>query len=275
MDMAAQPQAPSLNGIKERQRQAWSSGNYAKEGVRFVLISELLCEAVDLRSNHRVLDVATGNGNTALAAARRFSTVVGIDYVPALLEDGRKRAGAEGLEVEFREADAENLPFGDGSFDVVLSTLGVMFAPDQDKAASELLRVCKSGGKIGLASWTPDSFVGALFQALGKYLPPPPGLRPPLLWGTEERLREFFGEGIDSLQVERRSFVFHFPSPQFYLEHSRAYSGPLAKALEMLDSSGQEALLRDIDEVVHRFNRSGDETMLAPSDYLQVVIHRK
>lgn len=167
----SQPQAPSLKAIKERQQQAWSSGNYAKEGIRFVVISELLCEAVDLRSTQRVLDVATGNGNTALAAARRFCSVVGIDYVPALLQDGRGRAAAEGLDIEFREGDAEDLPFGDDSFDVVLSTLGVMFAPDQDMAASEMLRVCKPGGAIGLASWTPDSFIGALFQVMGKHLP--------------------------------------------------------------------------------------------------------
>lgn len=271
----SQPQAPSLKAIKERQQQAWSSGNYAKEGVRFVVISELLCEAVDLRSTQRVLDVATGNGNTALAAARRFCAVVGVDYVPALLQDGRGRAAAEGLDIEFREGDAEALPFGDSAFDVVLSTLGAMFAPDQDMAASEMLRVCKPGGTIGLASWTPDSFIGALFQVMGKHLPPPPGLKSPLLWGTEERLQELFGNSVNSIQAERRSFAFRFPSPKFFLEHSRVYSGPLVKALEVLQPSRQETLLQDIAEVIDRFNHSGDETMVVSSDYLEVVVQRK
>lgn len=270
--MTARPQAPDLTAIKERQRQAWSSGDYAKEGVRFVIMAELLCEAVDLRSGSRVLDVATGTGNAALAAARRFCEVVGIDYVPASLEDGRERAEAEGLGVDFREGDAEDIPFPDDSFDAVLSTIGVMFAPDQEKAADELLRVCRSGGKIGLASWTPDSFVGALFKTLGKHLPPPPpGLRPPLLWGTEDRLGELFGEGVSSLRATRRTFVFRFPSPRFFLEHSRRYSGPLVKALEALDATGRETLLRDVEETVHGFNRSGSETMVVPSDYLEVV----
>ncbi len=274
--MTAQPQAPNLTAIKERQRQGWSSGDYAKEGVRFIIMAELLCEAVDLRSGSRVLDVATGTGNAALAAARRFCEVSAIDYVPALLEEGRKRARAEGLEVDFGEGDAENIPFQDASFDAVLSTIGVMFAPDQEKAAGELLRVCRSGGKIGLASWTPDSFVGALFKTLGKHLPPPPpGLKPPLLWGTEDRLRELFGDSVSSLRATRRIFVFRFPSPRFFLEHSRRYSGPLVKALEALDAAGQEALLRDIEETAHNFNRSGDETMVVPSDYLEVVATKR
>lgn len=274
--MTPQPQAPNLTAIKARQRQAWSSGDYAKEGVRFVIIAELLCEAVDLHSGSRVLDVATGTGNAALAAARRFCEVVGIDYVPALLEHGYRRAEAEGLNIDFREGDAEEIPFPHASFDVVLSTLGIMFAPDQEKASGELLRVCKPGGKIGLASWTPDSFVGALFKTLGKHLPPPPpGLKPPLLWGTEERMRELFGEDVESLRTERRSFIFRFPSPRFFLEHSRRYTGPLVKALEGLSADGQEALLRDVEEMAHRFNRSGDETMIVPSDYLEAVAVRR
>jgi SAM-dependent methyltransferase len=251
-------------------------GDYAKEGVRFIIMAELLCEAVDLRSGSRVLDVATGTGNAALAAARRFCEVSAIDYVAALLEEGRKRAGAEGLEVDFGEGAAENIPFQDASFEAVLSTIGVMFAPDQEKAAGELLRVCRSGGKIGLASWTPDSFVGALFKTLGKHLPPPPpGLKPPLLWGTENRLRELFGDSVSSLRATRRVFVFRFPSPRFFLEHSRRYSGPLVKALEALDAAGQEGLLRDIEETAHNFNRSGDETMVVPSNYLQVVATKR
>ncbi len=193
-----------------------------------------------------------------------------------MLEHGRKRAEAEGLGVHFQEGDAEEIPFPDASFDVVLSALGMMFAPDQEKAAGGLLRACKPGGRIGLANWTADSFMGNLFRTLGKHLPsPPPGLKPPLLWGTEERLRELFGEGVKSLWTERRSFTFRYPSPQCFVEHSRNYSGPLAKALETLDVSGREALLRDIEETVHRFNRSGDGTMVVPSYYLEALATRR
>lgn len=273
--MTTQPQTPDLATIKARQQKAWSAGDYTKVGGTFIIISELLCEAVDLRPGREVLDVATGNGNAALATARRYCEVTGIDYVPALLEDGRKRAEAEGLHIDFREGDAEDIPFPDAFFDYVLSTFGVMFAPDQEKAASELLRVCRSGGKIGLASWTPDSFVGDLFRTMGKYLPPPPGLKPPFLWGTEEGLLELFGDNVGSLQAQRRSFVFRYPSPQFYMELSRAYAGPLIKALEALDASNQDTLLGEWENVIHRFNRSGDETMVVPSDYLEVVATKR
>lgn len=269
--MDTQPQTPDLAAIKERQQKAWASGDYGKPGVTLLIIAELLCEAVDLRSGQRVLDVATGNGNTALAAARRFCEVTGMDYVPALLEEGRERAGAEGLRVDFQEGDAEKIPFPDESFDVVLSTIGVMFAPDQEKAASEVLRVCRPGGKIGLASWTPDSFVGGLFKAIGKHIPPPAGLMPPFLWGSEERLRELLGDGVTSLQTRRRSFVFRYPSAQFYVDFMRTYYGPTVKVFEALDEESRKALEGDIIDLVHRFNRSGDETMVAPSDYLEVV----
>jgi ubiquinone/menaquinone biosynthesis C-methylase UbiE len=261
--------------IKERQRKAWSSGDYGKPGVTLIIIAELLCEAVDLRPGRRVLDVATGNGNTALAAARRFCEVTGIDYVPALLEEGRERAAVEGLRVDFREGDAEDIPFPDASFDYVLSTIGVMFAPDQEKAASELLRVCRPGGKIGLANWTPDGFVGEFFRTIGKYVPPPPGLKPPGLWGTEERLRELLGEGIRSLQATRRSFVFRYPSAKYYVDFFRTYFGPLQKAFEALDETGQEALASDVEELIHRYNRSDDETAVWPGDYLEVVATRR
>jgi ubiquinone/menaquinone biosynthesis C-methylase UbiE len=265
---------PDLAAIKERQQKAWSSGNYSKPGVTLVLMAELLCEAVDLRPGQRVLDVATGNGNTALAAARRFGEVSGIDYVPNLLEDGRKRAAAEGLQVSFQEGDAEDIPFSDASFDVVLSTIGAMFAPNQEKVAGELLRVCRPGGKIGMANWTPDGYIGEFFRTIGTYVPPPPGLRSPLLWGTEERLRELFGEGVTLLQTERRSFVLRYPSPRYYVEFMRGYYGPLLKAFEALDESGQESLTHDIEDLIDRYNRSGDETMVVPGDYLEVVIRR-
>jgi len=274
--MNAQPPTPNLATIKQRQQKAWSAGDYSKIGVIFVVIAEMLCEAVDLRSGRRVLDVATGHGNAALAAARRFCEVIGIDYVPAVLEGGRKRAAAEGLVVDFQVGDAEEIPFPDASFDYVLSTLGAMFAPDQEKTASELLRVCKPGGKIGMANFTPDSFAGQVGRVTAKYLPPPPpGLKPPFAWGTEERLRELFGEGVSSLEVQQRSFVFRYPSPQFYVELSRVHVGVIREALEGLDASKQDALLGDLEDLVHQFNHSGDETMVAPSDYLEVVAVRR
>jgi len=274
--MNAQPPTPDLAAIKQRQQKAWSAGDYSKIGVIFVVIAEMLCEAVDMRSGRRVLDVATGHGNTALAAARRFCEVSGIDYVPAMLEDANKRAAAEGLQVDFREGAAEEIPFPDASFDYVLSTNGAMFAPDQEKTASELLRVCKPGGKIGMANFTPDSFAGQVGKLTAKYLPPPPsGLKPPFVWGTEERLRELLGEGVSSLEVQRRSFVFRYPSPQFYVELSQMHVGVIREALEALDTSKQGALLGELEDLVHRYNHSGDETMVAPSDYLEVVAVRR
>ncbi len=273
--MNEQSQTPSLSEIKESQRQTWASGDYAMLGTTLLIISELLCEAVDLRSGQRVLDVATGSGNTALAAARRFCDVTGVDYVPALLERGRERAAAERLEIVFCEGDAENLPFPESSFDVVLSTLGVMFAPDQEKAASELLRVCRLGGKIGLANWTPDSFVGELFRVFGRYVPPPPGLLPPALWGTEERLRELFGDGVTSVQIARRSFAFRYRSPRHYLEFTRTYVGPALKGFEALDPAGRENLSRDLLDLIGRFDISDDETMLVPSNYIEAVLVKR
>ena len=274
--MDAQPSTPDFATIKERQQKAWSVGDYSKIGVIFVIIAETLCESMDLRSGRRVLDVATGHGNAALAAARRFCEVIGIDYVPDVLEDGRKRAAAEGLVVDFRVGDAEEIPFPDASFDYVLSTLGAMFAPDQEKTASELLRVCKPGGKIGMANFTPDGFARELFKLAAKYQPPPPaGLKPPFLWGTEGRLRELLGDGVSSLEIQRRTFVFRYPSPRFYVELSRVHVGFMREVLEGLDESKQDALLGEWADLVHRFNRSGDETMVMPSDYLEVVATRR
>jgi SAM-dependent methyltransferase len=264
-----------LTTIKGRQQRAWSSGDYGKVGVTLLTIGELLSEAVDLRPGQGVLDVACGNGNASLAAARRFCEVVGIDYVPALLEKGRERAQAEGLLVDFREGDAEDIPFPDASFDVVLSTLGVMFAPNQEKAAGELLRVCKPGGKIGMANWVPDGYVGDLFRTVGKHVPPPAGLKPPFRWGTEEGLRELFGDGIGSLQTRRRSFMFRYPSARHHVEFMRGYYGPLHKAFETLDEEGQEALEEDLIRLVEHYNRSGDGTAVWPGDYLEVVATRR
>jgi len=261
--------------VKRRQQQAWAAGDFSMIGAGLVLVGELLCEAIDLRAGQDVLDVATGSGNTALAAARRRGRVVGIDFVPAALERARERAAAERLPVTFQEGDAENLPFPEASFDIVLSTFGVMFAPDQEKAARELLRVCRPGGKIGMANWTPDSLVGEVFRITARYVQPPPGLKPATLWGTEERLRELLGDGIRSLRTTGRVHVFRNLSVEHHEEFLRTYSGPTQKAFEALDAAGREALARDRLEILHRFNRSGDETLVAPSDYLEVVALRK
>ncbi len=273
--MTTQSQLPDLDGIKRRQQQTWASGDYAAIGAILCITSELLCEAVDLRAGQKVLDVATGSGNTALAAARRFCDVTGVDYVPALLDRARLRADAEGLSLTLQQGDAENLPFPDGSFDVVLSTFGVMFAPNQEQAARELLRVCRPGGKIGLASWTPDGFLGEFFRIMGGYVPPPVGVRPPVLWGSEERLRELLGEGITSLQVNRRSFTNRFRSFEHYLEYFRSNYGPTLKAFEALDAAGQAALARDIADLLRRYNRANDGTLAWPQEYLEVVAIRR
>jgi SAM-dependent methyltransferase len=240
-------------------------------GNLLVLMGERLCEAVDLRPGARVLDVATGSGNTALAAARRFCDVTGVDYVPELLHQARERAAAEGLPVTFAEGDAEALPFPDASFDVVLSTLGVMFAPDQERAAAELLRVCRPGGTIGLTCWTPEGFIGQQFALFARYAPPPAGLRPATRWGTEAGLRELLGDGVACLRAARCAWTWRYPSAASYLGHFRTYYGPTVKAFAALDAAAQERLAAEMDELVARFNRSGDETMIVPADYLEVV----
>jgi ubiquinone/menaquinone biosynthesis C-methylase UbiE len=273
--MESQSQTPDLAAIKERQQKTWAAGNFARVGNRLVIVGELLCEAVDVHAEQKVLDVATGSGNTALSAARRSCEATGIDYVPELIEEARRRAEAEGLEVSFEVGDAENLPYPDASFDVVLSTFGVMFAPDQEKAAGELLRVCRPGGRIGLANWTPDGWAGEFFRTVGRYVPPPPGLRPPPLWGTEERLRELFGEKVSSLEMVRRTHVLRYRSAGHFVEHYRSYFGPVQKAFQSLDAEGQDGLERDLEEFLDRWNVSGDQTIAVPSDYLEVVATRR
>jgi ubiquinone/menaquinone biosynthesis C-methylase UbiE len=266
--------APDLAAIKQRQQKTWATGDYAVIGSTLAVMAETLCEAVDLSAGQRVIDVATGHGNAALAAARRFCEVTGIDYVPALLERGRERAAAERLPVVFVEGDAEDIPFPDASFDVALSTVGVMFAPDQEKVARELLRVIRPGGKIGMANWTPDGFIGQMFKVTGRHMPSPAGLQPPALWGAEERVRDLFGDGVAWLRAERRSFVFRYHSFDHWLEVFRTYYGPVTKAFEALDADGQEAYAADLRALVAQFNRSGDGTMAVPSDYLEVVAVR-
>lgn len=264
-----------LAAVKVKQKAAWSAGDYAVVGTTLQIVGETLCEALDLRASERVLDVAAGNGNATLAAARRWCDVVSTDYVGALLERGQARASAEGLAVQFEEADAENLPFADASFDVVLSTFGVMFTPNQERAASELARVCKPGGKIGLANWTPSGFIGQLFKVIGQYIPPPSGVKPPSLWGTEERLHELFDGRIATLETVRQNFVFRYRTPQHWLETFRTYYGPVQKAFGALDAARQESLAAALIRLVQQFNRTTDAAMIVPSEYLEVVIRRR
>ncbi|SFC40048.1 Methyltransferase domain-containing protein [Bosea sp. CRIB-10] len=260
--------------IKLRQHGAWSSGDYAVVGTTLQIVGERLCEALDLRGGQAVLDVAAGNGNASLAAARRWCDVTSTDYVATLLERGRERAVAEHLDIVFREADAEALPFADGQFDAVMSTFGVMFTPDQERAAAELLRVCRHGGKIGLANWTPDGFIGHLFRTIGTYVPPAPGLRSPALWGTEQRLAELFGSAGAAIQTRRRDFVFRYRSPDHWLQVFSGYYGPVLKVFGALDEPARAALTRDLMALVEQFNRSGDSTVVVPSSYLEVVVTR-
>jgi len=269
------PTLPDLSAVKTRQQAAWSSGDYATVGTTLQIVGETLCEALDLRAGQKVLDVAAGNGNVTLAAARRWCEVVSTDYVPALLERGRERAAAERLAIEFREADAEALPFADASFDAVVSTFGVMFTADQDKAAAELVRVCMPGGKIGLANWTPDGFIGQLFKAIGKYIPPPAGVKSPALWGTGARITELFGAQASSIHLEQRDFVFRYRSAQHWLDVFKSYYGPLLKTFGALDPDARTALTDDLFALIKRFNRSGDKTMVVPSEYLEVVVTRQ
>jgi ubiquinone/menaquinone biosynthesis C-methylase UbiE len=286
MAAATQPTLKSVQGdatapvidlaaLKMRQQAAWSSGDYAVVGTTLQIVGEELCEALDLRSGRKVLDVAAGNGNATLAAARRWCDVTSTDYVPSLLERGRIRAAAEGLSVDFRPADAEALDFSDAQFDAVVSTFGVMFTPNQDQAAAELLRVCKSGGKIGLANWTPEGFIGQLFKTLGKYLPPPAGAKSPALWGTPARITEMFGTASASLRTEKRHFTFRYRSPEHFLEIFKNYYGPMLKAFAALDETNQRGLRDDLLALIGRMNRAEDGTMVVPSEYLEVVVVKK
>lgn len=260
--------------IKTRQQATWGSGNYSVIGTSLQIIGETLCEAVDIDARDDVLDVAAGNGNAALAAARRGATVTASDYVPTLLEALRGRAGANGLEIETRTADAEALPFGDASFDVVLSTLGVMFTPDQERAAAELVRVTRPGGRIGLANWTPDSFIGQVFRIVGKHVPPPAGIRSPLEWGTEGRAAELLGDDVQSLVTTKRDFVFRYRSPEHWLDTFRSFYGPMVRAFGALDEAGQRAFAEDLLQLAANRNTSTSGSLRIPSHYLEVVAVR-
>ena len=267
--------AADLAALKIRQHAAWSSGDYAVIGATLQIVGEELCEALDLRAGERVLDVAAGNGNVSLAAARRWCDVVSTDYVPSLLERGRARANADGLTIEFKEADAEALPFADGAFDTVLSTFGVMFTPNHDQAAAELMRVCKSGGKIGLANWTPEGLIGQVFKTLGRYLPPPAGAKSPLLWGTRGRLTAMFGPGAVEISAEPRTFNFRYRSPEHFLEVLRTNYGPMLKAFAALDEANQDDLKNDLLALIASMNKADDGTLVAPSEYLEVAITKR
>ncbi len=268
-------QPVDYEAIKQVQQQVWSAGDFAMVATTSVIVAEELCEAADILPGERVLDVACGSGNATLAAARRaWDNTVGLDYVPELLERGRARAEVERLEAAFVEGDAERLPFATASFDVVLSTFGVMFAPDQQRAAAELLRVCRPGGRIALANWTPDGLVGQQFKALARQLPPPAGVAPPVLWGAEDRLRELLGEGISSLQTAKREFNFRFRSTEHFLEFGRRYFGPIKMAMERLDGAGRQAVAAEITAIFEHFNRAGQAALVAPAEYLEVVAHR-
>jgi ubiquinone/menaquinone biosynthesis C-methylase UbiE len=266
------PAAPDFDAIKRRQQATWATGDFGRIGVQLQIVGESLCEAVDVRSTDRVLDVAAGNGNASLAAARRYADVTSTDYVPDLLEQGKRRAEADGLPMRSQIADAENLPFADGEFDVVLSTYGVMFAPNQARAAAEMLRVVKPGGRIGLANWTPDGMIGELFRIIGRFVPPPAGLTSPAAWGTETRLVELFGPSAANIRTERKPYVFRYRSAEHWIEVFRTYYGPVNKAFAALDPAKQQELHEAITALLGRFNRSGDGVLVAPSDYLEVVI---
>ena len=269
------PGLSSLSPIKTRQQATWASGDYAIIGTTLQIVGETLCEALDLRAGQRVLDVAAGNGNAALAAARRWCEVTASDYVPELLERARVRASAERLPLDIRVADVEALPFADGSFDVVTSIFGAMFTPDHEKPATEMLRVCRSGGKIGLANWTPDGFIGALFKAIGKYIPAPTGMKSPALWGTAAHLEELFGRDATNIQTESRMFMFRYRSDDHWIETFKTYYGPVLKTFETLDGRARDELTRDLKSLIAKFNQVRDGTIVVPGEYLQAVIQKR
>jgi SAM-dependent methyltransferase len=266
---------PDLAAIRTRQQAVWASGDFAVVARTIQIVAESLCETADLRAGEKVLDVATGTGNAAIAAARRFAEVTATDFVPALLEHGRARAAAEGLAVVFREADAQDLPFPDASFDVVLSTYGVMFAPDQERAARETTRVCRPGGRIALANWTPEGFIGELFRVVGAHVPPPAGLRSPAAWGTEARLRELFGAEAADIRLVPREFMFRYRSAAHWVEVFRAFYGPVHKAFLALDPPRQLALEADLLALLGRFDRGGSAGLVVPGSYVEAVITRR
>lgn len=276
---AAAPKAPpaaiDFNAIKQRQQATWASGDFAVIGTTLQIVGELLAEAADVRAGERVLDVAAGNGNATLAAARRFADVTSTDYVPHLLEKGAARAKAEGLDVRFEVADAEALPYGDASFDVLLTTFGAMFTPDHSRTAGEMMRVVRSGGRIGMVNWTPEGFIGQLFRVIGAYVPPPAGLQSPALWGTEPHIVELFGPQATDIRCVRRQFNFRYRSAAHWIDVFRRFYGPTHKVYEALDADRQAKLTKDITALLERGNVAGADALVVPSEYLEVVVVKK
>jgi ubiquinone/menaquinone biosynthesis C-methylase UbiE len=264
---------PDLTALKARQQTMWASGDFAVIGTTLQSVGEDLCEAADVLSGRRVLDVACGNGNASLAAARRFAVVTGIDYVPALLARATERAAAERLDAIFQEGDAENLPLTDASFDYVLSTFGVMFAPDQAQAARELVRVCRVSGRIGLASWTPEGFLGELLRTVARYVPPPAFAKSPLRWGSSAGIAELFPRDVKTVSSVRKHFAFRYRSAEHFIEVFRRYYGPTHKAFEALDGRGQARLEADMTQLMNKWNKSQD-ALVIPAEYLEVVLER-
>ena len=264
----------NIEEIKGRQQATWASGDYAVIGTTLQIVGEALCEAVDIAAGSPVLDVAAGNGNASLAAARRGGVVIATDYVEALLERAARRAAAEGLSIETRVADAEHLPFDDATFAAVLSTFGVMFVPDPRQAASELVRVCRPGGRIGLANWTPTGFIGRMFKIVGAHVPPPAGVPSPLAWGTQDGLDELLG-GDTRIEATPRHFVFRYPSAEAFFETFITYYGPTHKAWGALDEAGRESFRSQLTALADECNRSTSGALAVPSEYLEVVAHRQ
>jgi ubiquinone/menaquinone biosynthesis C-methylase UbiE len=267
--------APNYTAIKQKQQATWASGDFAVVGTTLQIVGESLAEAADVRADERVLDVAAGNGNVTLAAARRFARVTSTDYVPALLDKGRERASAEGLSVRFLEADAEELPFADGTYDVVLSTFGAMFTPEHTRTAGEMMRVLRTGGRLGMANWTPEGFIGRLFKVIGAHVAPPAGLKSPALWGNEPYVTELFGARAAQIRCERRIFNFRYRSAAHFVQVFRDYYGPTHKAFAALDESGKQALDRDITTLLNDMNTAGPASLVVPSEYLEIVVTKR
>jgi len=267
--------APDFAAIKQKQQATWASGDYAVVGTTLQIVGETLAEAADIRAGERVIDIAAGNGNATLAAARRYAEVTSTDYVSALLEKGAERARAEGLtNIKFQAADAEALPFGDGTFDVAISIFGAMFTPEHARCASEMARVVRPGGRIALANWTPSGFIGRLFKIIGAHIAPPAGVKPPPLWGTAEHLNDLFGDRAVTIRGERRHFNFRYRSAAHFVQIFRDYYGPTHKAFGALDDNGKKSLEQAITALVDEMNVAGKGSIVVPSEYLEAVITR-
>ncbi|MFW6074703.1 MAG: class I SAM-dependent methyltransferase [Chloroflexota bacterium] len=265
--------AEDFTKVKQSQQQVWPTGDYQRivNYINLMSMSDDLCEAVRVLPHHRVLDVATGTGNTAMVAARRgFPSVTGVDFAPELLDVARARAATEGLNITFDAGDAEDLPYTDDSFNIVLSTCGVMFASDQERAARELDRVCRPGGRIGLTAWTPSGAVGEFIKCIGQYAPPPASVASPLLWGSEEHVEALFGDRVD-LEIEQRSISMYAHSPEDFVESFLAHYGPAIAALNRLEPDDRQSLQRDLVQVVAGFAEPAEDSIEIAATYLEIV----